>query len=546
MFFKLQGTIFDQNEESNKPKTWPSSATTVRTHVINNWKKKKNLLIEKLDKKRDSGHRGSITMDEYQSKGCKKYLNANFHSHDITPRNLGLKRCLGSLPAHTLRILLEDHLSTFNISLKQTTALVTDGASVCVKLGRLVDCLHLQCQAHGINLGVCDIIFKKPDSEDEETQLDTTQVIEINYDNGQASQEEDYDSPAELDHSDEISPHETQYLPDICEEFKSPVDKLRIISGKFTNSSKRKDFLDEQIKANHNGKSVTLQKDVCTRWNSTKHMISVALPVMEQIRYACWKLKLDFDLTEDDIKKLEELNQLLEPLEYAINKLGKEKMNLLDAEAVYETVYEQLSDINSEMATVLKESFFKRVDQRRPATLLHLMEFLEDPNYITKQEDWFGHQINKSDIFQLADEQIRRLFEDDVKSETDLLMDVDEEGDCVFSEEEKEGKKLTLDERVEKKLKKKNEDKRAKTGKKGAQYVKDLCQNYARGGNPRDIPVLLGKLLNALKSIPPTSVQCERAFSTTGQYATKIRSNLNDETLSSLVFLKYYNTNKQD
>ena len=100
--------------------------------------------------------------------------------------------------------------------------------------------------------------------------------------------------------------------------------------------------------------------------------------------------------------------------------------------------------------------FFKRVDQRRPATLLHLMEFLEDPNYITKEEDWFGHKINKNDIFQLADDQIRRLFEEDVKSETDLLMDVDEEGDCVFSEEEKEGKKLTLDERVEKKWKKKN------------------------------------------------------------------------------------------
>ena len=174
------------------------------------------------------------------------------------------------------------------------------------------------------------------------------------------------------------------------------------------------------------------------------------------------------------------------------------------------------------------------------------MEFLEDPNYITKEEDWFGHKINKNDIFQLADDQIRRLFEEDVKSETDLLMDIDEEGDCVFSEEEKDGKKLTLDERVEKKWKKKNEEKRAKTGKKGGSYIHDLCQNYARGGNPRDIPVLLGKLLNALKSIPPTSVQCERAFSTTGQYATKVRSNLNDETLSSLVFLKYHNTNKQD
>ena len=88
------------------------------------------------------------------------------------------------------------------------------------------------------------------------------------------------------------------------------------------------------------------------------------------------------------------------------------------------------------------------------------------------------------------------------------------------------------------------EKKKTKSGKKGAKYVKDLCQNYARTGNPVDIPNLLKKLLEALKTIPPTSVQCERAFSTTGQYCTKVRSNLNDETLSSLVFLKHYQINK--
>ena len=71
-----------------------------------------------------------------------------------------------------------------------------------------------------------------------------------------------------------------------------------------------------------------------------------------------------------------------------------------------------------------------------------------------------------------------------------------------------------------------------------------MCQNYARTGNPRDIPVLLKKLLDALKSIPPTSVQCERAFSTTGQYCTKLRTNLNDTTLSALVLLKHHQNNQ--
>ena len=66
----------------------------------------------------------------------------------------------------------------------------------------------------------------------------------------------------------------------------------------------------------------------------------------------------------------------------------------------------------------------------------------------------------------------------------------------------------------------------------------NLCKTYAKSGSPSDIPPLLLKLFNALKSIPPTSVDCERAFSITGQYATKLRTSLNDETLDSLVFLK--------
>ena len=63
-------------------------------------------------------------------------------------------------------------------------------------------------------------------------------------------------------------------------------------------------------------------------------------------------------------------------------------------------------------------------------------------------------------------------------------------------------------------------------------------RTYAKCGSPGDIPPLLNKLFNALQSIPPTSVESERAFSITGQFATKLRTKLADNTLNSLVFLK--------
>ena len=45
-------------------------------------------------------------------------------------------------------------------------------------------------------------------------------------------------------------------------------------------------------------------------------------------------------------------------------------------------------------------------------------------------------------------------------------------------------------------------------------------------------------LFNALKTIPPTSVEAERAFSSLGLFATKIRSLLQDDTLDALTFFK--------
>ena len=57
--------------------------------------------------------------------------------------------------------------------------------------------------------------------------------------------------------------------------------------------------------------------------------------------------------------------------------------------------------------------------------------------------------------------------------------------------------------------------------------------------NPEFRPQILEKLYNALLGIPISSVEAERCFFTTGNFSTKLQSNLSDETLSALVFLKH-------
>ena len=120
-------------------------------------------------------------------------------------------------------------------------------------------------------------------------------------------------------------------------------------------------------------------------------------------------------------------------------------------------------------------------------------------------------------------------------------MEVDQDGDNTFfedSDNEKVVKKLTLHERAQLRWKQQQERKKNKSAQKKPDFVIDLCKTYAKCGSPGDIPPLLNKLFIALQSIPPTSVESERAFSITGQFATKLRTKLADNTLDSLVFLK--------
>ena len=50
----------------------------------------------------------------------------------------------------------------------------------------------------------------------------------------------------------------------------------------------------------------------------------------------------------------------------------------------------------------------------------------------------------------------------------------------------------------------------------------------------------LERLYKALLTIKPSSVESERAFSTTGFFMTKLRTRMSDENLGMLMYLKFH------
>ena len=51
-------------------------------------------------------------------------------------------------------------------------------------------------------------------------------------------------------------------------------------------------------------------------------------------------------------------------------------------------------------------------------------------------------------------------------------------------------------------------------------------------------PALLEKIHRAVLTVPPTSVEAERAFSAAGLFVTKIRPRLSDKAIDKLCFLR--------
>ncbi|GBP03109.1 SCAN domain-containing protein 3 [Eumeta japonica] len=165
----------------------PSSPNTIELIVMNYGMTLKMKMKEDLLKLKNEDYRFTVILDEWTSGINQRFLNVNVHTVincQPTYWNIGLARIFGSMSSESCVQVLKEKLSEFDLSLdKDIVGITTDGASVMKKVGRLIEPLLQLCYAHGVQLGITDVIYKKtvqsnPEEEFEDPELNTNRSAE--------------------------------------------------------------------------------------------------------------------------------------------------------------------------------------------------------------------------------------------------------------------------------------------------------------------------------------------------------------------------------
>ena len=276
------------------------------------------------------------------------------------------------------------------------------------------------------------------------------------------------------------------------------------------------------------GKELTVIKDCKTRWNSTVDSLERFLELKNQIRKALIDHGDQFEFSEAELALLKSIVDALCPIKVSVLALCQRDQNLLKADVTLSFMLEKLEEQDTLIARDLKLALRERISQRRNAVLVSLLKLLNNPDGLEDEdEDALFAMSTDNSMMKIAKETITRLFpataaEDD-NHQAQLSMDKEEQGEDLSQDLQKRLAQAT-------------------TKTKGANYrLTGFAQEFRalkRGGG--DMTEKMSKLKTALLSIPPTSVESERAFSAAGLFMTKLRCRMLPQTLNMFCFLRSY------
>lgn len=497
------------------------------------------------------GSRFSLSIDEYSSLRNKRYLNINVHADDRKFWNLGMVAVVGRLTAEKTVKAVEDKLAEFDLSLeKHVVACTTDGASVMVKVGRLINCEHHLCYAHGIHLAVCDVLYKKTSGS----------VSDMNMNEDSESEEEIENCDHDFDTAVDFETEENSFLGTmeindrICDDHENNIEtvnvseaisKVRKIVKLIRKSPLKNETLQNYVKSEYNREKVLIL-DSKTRWNSLLAMLDRFLEIKSAVAKTLIDYKIKLDITDREYTALNDIVLALQPVKAGAERLCSRDATLLSAEGVFTFIINELNELieqNSVFAKKMKESLINRINERRSTTLVGLLQYLNAGQRYNIHASILGLPTfpKKSSLVSFAKKMLSRLFEIEMSAESG----------SDWSESEEEGhstqvrQNMTLNEKLEAAIRSKTKSFQSSVSGSlsvGKYFGKELEVFEATGDRTLNIT----NLLNSLKSIPPTSVESERAFSAAGLFVTKMRTRLSDRSVDCLCYLRAYYKNSID
>jgi hAT family C-terminal dimerisation region len=538
--FITSDDLRDLFSNSTKKMELPKCGKSIKKTVMDYYAKKKSEVCRDLESKQAQGMRFSLTFDEWTSLRNRRFMNINVHC-EIEFFNIGLVRIFGSMPATKCVELLKEKLADFGIRLDQIVGMTTDGASVMVKVGKLVDALHQLCFAHGLQLAVVDVLYKK------KTKLNRFGISDVDSNDENCDIElEDSDCDGGVDDTDDIDIDDSEegavgfrLTIDAKEEFDlnsriNPlVTKIRSVVKLFRRSPTKNDDLLQKYVAQEHNRNLELILDVKTRWSSLYEMLARFGELQNCVRKALIDLKSDIQFDDEEIALLGEITNALHPIKLAVEKLCSRDMNLYTADITLNFMLDELSAQNSPLSNALKIKMVERIKQRR-TTNSDLFQYLSNSDQVYNHDHGiFNKKLSKTELAKAISNLVTRLMSENTEETTDDIEVLQEESQPIPSVN------LSLKERLNFAIK---QQKQIMPTEKSS--PKELLKTIKREMEYFETIKERGKYLklayNYLATIQPTSVESERSFSAAGLICSKIRSRMNDDTLDAISFLRAY------
>lgn len=506
----------------------PTSPNTIRSIVITFANSIKANIINRFTNLQEQNQKFSLTFDEWTSRKNKRYLNINVHYKE-KHFNLGLVRIYGSCTAEHCVNIVEERLKSFNLDIKSDIiCITTDGASVMRKVGRLMPCYHQLCYAHGIQLAVIDVLYKKNAEQEVSEQM----LFNMSDDEN----DDDEDEEGGLSVTSSVSSVE------IVSNYKDLITKVRNAVKIFKKSPTKNDiYLQKYVQEEH-GKRFELILDCKTRWNSLLNMLERFYNLKLCISKALIDIESEIHFTDEEWSKINDLKLCLEPIKLGLEVICRRDSTLIIAETTFRFILEKLDKQRTLLSADLAKAFRERIRQRRTdltGALIYLQnssKFEHDlKNPIDTTFTMPKKTVIRKEIKSLLERVVSNTRGDNSLNKSDSASNYSEKDQNIQDKQPN----LSLQEELEYKLQ--NDYSEIIESEDLSENIDKILKkemSVFEGDGTR------GKYLRMayeyLLTVTPTSVEAERAFSAAGYLCNNLRSSLGDETINSLCFLRSY------
>lgn len=517
-------------------KRLPTSPNTIRDYVLDFAKQIRSYQIDEIATQKKAGCKFSVIFDEWTSTNDRRYLNVIIKSESNLFWDLGLTRIRGSFTSEVGLKMVKDLLNSYDLSFERDiVSVVCDGCSVNTKIKKISNCEMQLCLAHMIQLSITDILYRSTknsvqiDDVKHENELDTI----LDFESEQLS--EDNKENGGLEVFLEFTENEV-----IHKSYTQIISKVRKIIAMFKRSPLKNEILQTYILTDFK-KEIKLEIDSKTRWSSLLSMLEKFQKLKNCIKKTLIDVNNSLLLDEVELTDIKDLIEALQPLKLGVESLCSRDANLLTADAVLQFCLCELKEKSSKIGLEIYESLKRRILERR-TNLSSVLQYLHTGKFESLSEIGVFNILSKNSMAAIIKSLILRLHpehnDNENKDLDDFSQNIDDPIGIISLDDSQKIQDLkdVLIQAI------KNVDNNAHVEQ--IQVKTSLLETITKemdlfeSGGARGYHLEL--IYVHLKSISPTSVESERAFSSAGYICNRIRSSLNDKTLGELCFLRAF------